>query len=312
MADLTLIDIAKTMAESPEAGAIWTYALANHVTQRIPIESQPTGIKSWGIRHDHPYTTSANATRAIGGEYTASKTPMQIFKSNYKIYGARVQYDRILAVQNPQEIKEQEYGQTVARANIFAKDVFEGTGGQYLVGIQKMLNSYKIFSGQTVYMGTSSTPAVLTMDALDDAISRHNNIPGQTYIYLNRKPMNRVHKMARGQGGSTAFETQNINYSPSEFGTFAGTYNGIPLVPMVDGKGDDMLSNTEGGGTATTVYIVTYGSENFTAFQMAPPKVIGMAGVSSIVAFDIEWPVGTAAQSKRCITQIKYVKNAVA
>jgi hypothetical protein len=312
MADLTLSDIAKTMPDDQSQGVIWTYALANHVTQKIPIENKPTGRKSWKVRNDLAYTTSATATRALGGEYTASKTPVQPFEANVKIYGGRVQYDRALEKLNPGEKEEQKYGQTVAQAHQFAKDVFEGTGGQYLWGITSQLDTIPFFSGQTIYAGTTSTPAVLTMDMLDDALSRHNVIPGQTYIYCNRQPSNRIKKLARGQGGSTAFDTQNINYSPAEFGTFAGMYDNIPVVKLVDGKGTDLLSNTDGGGTATTLYIVTYGPENFTAFQTGNPEVIDMEGVSTTVAFDLEWLVGTAAQSKRCITQIKYVKNGVA
>ena len=312
MADLTLTDIAKTMPESKEQGVIWTYALTNHVTQRIPIEETIAGEKKWKIRHDLAYTTGATATRVLGGNYTASKTPIQPFVANVKIYGGQVAFDRALNVLNPGEKKEQEHGQTVAQGHQFSKDVFEGSGGQELVGIQSMLDSYSVFEGQTVYAGTTSVPAVLTMDMLTEAISLHNVIPGQTYIYCNRKPGNMIEKLARGTNGSTAFEAQNLNYSPEEFGTFAGMYNRVPVIQLVDGKGTDMLSNTAGtAGTGTTVYIVTYGPENFTAFQKNNPRIIDMAGVSAVEAFDLEWLVGTAAQSKRCITQIKYVKNDV-
>jgi hypothetical protein len=103
-----------------------------------------------------------------------------------------------------------------------------------------------------------------------------------------------------------------VNYRPEEFGTFAGQYDEIPVITMKDGKGTDMLSNTEGDGTCTTVYAVTYGPDNYTGFQKGPMKVIDMKEVSVNEAFDVEWLMNAVPQSVRCIARMRYVSNAVA
>ena len=311
MADLTLMDVWKNMKDSPEKGAIWTYALENHVTRNIPTPTEPTGVMSWSIFHDHPYSTSAAGTRGIGDEFTATKTPVQPFKSNFKIYGGRVQQDRILKLLAPGETSIQKGGQLRAAANIFMKDVFEGAGGKYIYGIQGYIDTVPLFANQVVYAGTISTPGLLTQDILDEAVALHNVQPGRTFMYMNNAPLRRVHKISRGMGGTTAFEGQAIRYAPGEFGQNVAYYGDIQLVGTVDGKGTDILSNTAGDGVGTTVYIVTYGEENFTAFQLKDIYTVGMQGVSVTEAFDLEWPVGTAARSQKCITMIKYVKNAI-
>ena len=308
MADLTLIDIAKTMPPSKERSVIFTYADNTHVTRTIPIEMAPTGVKSWSIENDLPYTTSATGTRTIGGEYTATKTNVQPFNANIKAYGGRVQYDRLLMRINPGEKVKQQKSQVKAKSRIFTKDVFEGTGGQYLQGIKGMIDTYDIFKSQIRYAGdgtgNASTGGTLTQDDLDTILSRHN-VNENTYIYCTRTVGLRIGKMSRGSGGGTAFDSQAIRYAPERFGVYPGAYNGIPVIPLVDGKGEDILSTTS---SISNVYIVTYGSEeNFTAFHVHAPEIVQMQGVSVVEAFDYEWPVGTAAQSKRCISMIKYV-----
>jgi hypothetical protein len=311
MANVSLLELAKDMPDTKAKGAVWTYALETHVTQNLPIANEPSGVMAWDIKHDLAYTSSSAGTRALEGEYTPTFSPTQPFDSNFKIYGGRVQQDRVNKLLDSSRNATEKSGQIRAHAQLFTKDVFEGTGGQYLYGIKGYLDNYSLFSGQTINAGTLSAGAVLSLDMLDEVLSYHNVQRGKTFMYMNNAPHRRIQKMSRGQGGTTAFEAQAIRYEPDEFGVPRQFYGDVQLVPLIDGKGDDMLSNTEGDGSSTTVYIVTYGDENFTGFQVGPMQVYDMQGVSVVEAFDVEWVVGTAAKSKKCISRIRYVKNAV-
>lgn len=313
MANLTLLEISKEMSgdDKKTKGAVWTYALETHVTQSLPIANEPSGVMKWDIKHDLAYTGSANGTRPIEGEYTPTYSPTQPFDSNFKIYGGRVQQDRVLKLIDSSRNASEKSGQIRAHAQLFTKDVFEGTGGQYLYGIKGYLDNYSLFSGQTTDAGSLSTGGLITQDLLDEVLSHHNIQAGNTVMYMNNAPYLRIQKISRGMGGTTAFEGQAIRYDKDQFGNPVQFYNNVQIVPLVDGKGNDMLSNTEGDGSSTTIYIVTYGEENFTGFQVAPMYIVDMKGVSVVEAFDVEWVVGTAAKSKKCISRLRYVKNAV-
>jgi len=305
--NVSLLDVAKNMQDSKEKGIIMTYALTSHPLMAMPFETVVGGVKKWKVVNDLAFSGSSSAYRNLEGEYTATKTPTQVFTSSVKIAGGRVKIDRALKDLAPQDIPIQRQGQIAAYARQVTIDIFEGTGGSAIYGVDSIINDQNIFSGQYVNAGTASTGGLLTEDILDEALAKHNVMRGSTYMYMNDAPARRIKKLSRGRGT----DGYNIQYRPEEFGMFEGMYDGIPIVVLKDGKGTDMLSNTKGDGSSTTVYVVTYGDDNFTGFQAGQLEVIPMTEVSVLEAFDIEHKLNVAAQSVRCITKIQYVKNAV-
>jgi hypothetical protein len=310
--NVSLLDTAKNMAPSREKAAILTYATTSHVLAHLPLEAQPTGVKKWKLVNDIAYTTSAAAYRNIGSEYTATKTPTSNFAANVKIAGGRVQLDRVLKKLSPENISIERRGQIAANARRITIDIFEGSGGSAIWGIDNWINVSTVFANQSMDMGTASTGGLITEDGLDEFLTLLNVIPGQTFIYCNDAPSRRIKKLSRGQGtASSGGYFYNVNYRPEEFGFFAGMYDGIPIIPLVDGKGTDMLSNTEGDGSSTTLYGVTYGDENYTGFQQSPMEFIDMKEVSVLEAFDLEHLMNAVPQNIKCIARMRYVKNAV-
>ncbi len=310
--NVSLLDAAKNMPDSREKAAILTYATTSHVLTHMPIESQPNGTKKWKVQADLAYSTSASAYRNIGSQFTATKTPTQPFAANIKVAGGRVQLDRALKTLAPANIAVERTGQLAANARQITIDVFEGGGGSAIWGIDNWITNSTIFASQSMNMGTASAGGLITEDGLDELISLQNVIPGQTFMYMNDAPARRVKKLSRGQGTpASGGYIYNVNYRPEEFGFFAGMYDGIPIIPMKDGKGTDMLSNVEGDGSSTTVYMVTYGPDNYTGFQAAPMKFIDMTEISVLEAFDLEHYMNAVPQSIRCVSRMRYVKNAV-
>jgi hypothetical protein len=304
---MTLSDFVKTLPEGKERTVINTYAQTTHVTMMLPMVPTPRGIFEYDVDHDLPYEDSSDdATRVLNGEFTATKSSLQPFAVNYKVYGGKIAFDRAAAAVNPGELIRQQRKQVQAKARQFTKDVFEGTGGRYLRGIKNYINTEDVYKPQIIYLGTPSTGSALTEDKLDEAISIHN-VGISTYFYCTRKVGLRVKKMSRGTGSTNAYSAYNINYRPEEFGTFAGAYDGIPIVPLIDGKGNDILSTTS---DICTAYLVTYGAdENFTGFQVKPVETHDLEGTSAVKEWDIEHLVGTAPQAPKSITMLQYVAN---
>ena len=312
LGNVSLLDAAKNMTDSKDKGIIWTYALSNHVLMHMPIE-ESNGRKVWKLVNDLAHDTSATNYRNLGAEYTVTKTPVQPIAANVKITGGRVTLDRALKTLSPSEVPIQKKGQLIANARQLAIDVFEGAGGSAIYGIDNWITNEPVFSGQSMSMGTASSCGLITEDGMDEFTGLLNLIPGQSFIYCNDAPARRIKKLGRGQyTGAAGSYAYNINYRPEEFGTFAGMYDNIPIITMKDGKGTDMLSNTEGDGTCTTVYGVTYGPDNYTGFQSGSMQVIDMKEISVNEAFDVEWYMNAVPQSVRCVARMRYVTNGVA
>lgn len=307
MANLTLSDFVKTLPEGKTRTVINTYAMTTHVTMMMPMVTEPSGIFKYTVDHDLPHEDSSDdATRVLNGEFTATKASEQPFAINFKLYGGKIAFDRAAAAVNPGELVRQQRKQVQAKARQFTKDVFEGAGARYIRGIENIINTEDIYKPQIVYLGSASVGVALTEDKLDEAISLHNVGP-TTYFYCPRKVGLRVKKMSRGTGSSSAYSAYNINYRPEEFGTFAGAYDGIPIVPLVDGKGNDILSTTS---DICNAYLVTYGAdENFTGFQVKPMETHDLEGTSVVREWDLEHMVGTAPQAPKSITMLRYVSN---
>ena len=311
--NVSMLDAAKNMPDSKEKGVIMTYALSSHVLMHMPIE-ESNGRKTWKLVNDLAYSTSAAAYRNIGSEFSTTRTPVQPIAANVKVAGGRVTIDRVLKELSPAEVPIQRRGQVAAQARRLTIDIFEGAGGSAIYGIDNWITNENVFANQSMNMGTASSCGLITEDGMDELVSLLNTQPGRSFIYCNDAPARRIKKLGRGSGyiGAAGGYVYNVNYRPEEFGTFAGMYDNIPIIKMIDGKGDDMLSNTEGDGTCTTVYAVTYGPDNYTGFQKGGPKVIDMKEVSVLEAFDLEWLVNAVPQSTRCIARMRYVSNAVA
>lgn len=307
--NVTLLEVAKNMPDTKEKGIIMTYATSYHPLATMPFETVPGGTKKWKVVNDLSYSDSSYAYRNLEAEHQTTKTPTQIFNANVKIAGGRVKLDRLLKTLSPGDVPIQREGQIASYARQVTIDIFEGAGGSALYGITNLIDNQPLFSNQAVSGGTASTGALLTEDMMDAFLAKINRIPGQTFLYMNDAPYRRLRKLARGNIATTGY---NVQYTPEQFGYFAGFYDEVPCIVLKDGKGTDLLSNTTGDGSSTTIYAVTYGQDNVMGFQAKPIEVIPMNEISVLEAFDIEHPMNFACQSVRCIAKLQYIKNAVA
>lgn len=305
---MTMLEAAKTIKNPKERGIVMTYALAYHPLTAMPIETEPTGQFRWNVDEQLPYTSGG--TRAINGSWTATRANVAPFSSTAKIYGGEVKVDRYINEVNPGRVAHEKQMQIAARAYMWTKDMFEGAGGNDLRGIKDWIDNETLFANQNQDLGSSSAGYRLMTDDLDKLLSMLDVVPGRTFIYCSDNIGLRCRKLQRGNQATGDIGYLN-QHQPSQWGYFSGNYAGVPIVVLKDGKGTDLLSTTDGDGSSTVVYGVTYGPSAFTGFQTSGPKVIPLTNNDVYNYFDMEWYVGIVPQSIRCIARLRYVKNSV-
>jgi len=301
---MTLLEAAKTMPRCHARDVIGTYASAYQPMMAMSLLDAPGGTYPWNIENELPYTTGG--TRNIDGSYTESRSNISPFVETFKIYGGQVKIDRAIATANPAKVPQEIASQVRARARIWTKDLFEGAGGTALRGFEDWLDNEVLFASQTVNVGTASTGSVLLTDHLDQLLNKIKISPGNTFIYTSNTLGMRANKLSRGTNVSGDISFQN-RYSPNQWGMYNGSYGGVPIVPLVDGKGTDILSTDDGDGNSSAVYAVTYGPELVTGFQMGMPAVLPLSDASVYNYFDLEWYVGMAPQAIKSIARLRYV-----
>lgn len=309
MAAVTLLEMAKTMQDPAKAAIIGTYAMAYHPMTVMPIKTAPTGAYQWYLENALPYTTGG--VRNFDGTWTRTYGRNAPKSENIRIYGGSFQVDRQIARLNPAGVQDQKEKQIKADARRFTIDFFEGADGTALRGIEDWIDNDTDYSSQSFNVGTSTTAAVLSTNALDQLLSLVDIRPGFTFIYMT----DTITRMAKllSRGSITSSNTNYaVTYTPDQWGYFAGTYDGIPIITVKDGAGTDMLTTTRAtSADGSSVYAVTYGEDALCGFQSAPMEVYPLTDDTVYNFFDYEWPVGVAPQSKRCIARARYVKNAL-
>lgn len=304
---LSLLDIAKTQADGFTKSVIQTYASAYHPMSVLPLLPAVGGRHAWNVEYQLPHTSTG--ARNFNASFSATRMAVSPFGENVKLYGGRIQVDRAMLKISPETLGQQRLGQIKAKAYCFTKDMFEGAGGTYLRGIKYWLDNETAFAAQSTSIGTASACSALLTDHLDILLNDLAVIPGQTFIYTTNNLALRVRKLSRGNAVANDVP-YNVAYTPRDWGLALAAYNGVPVIPLVDGKGSNLLAVDDGDGECGVVYGVTFGTEMFTGFQQGPPELHNMTQADSYEYHELEHLVGTAPRSLRCIARLRYVTDA--
>lgn len=324
--ELTLVEAAKAEPESQSTGYIGIYAESYQPNFVAPVQPSDRTYP-WEVESTLPYT-GATGSRLIGSDFDATQANFHHYDSDVKAYGGKIKVDEYIIDTMPAAVARQEASQVRAFARKQAADTFEGSGGADLRGIRDWFGGDVASNGrviapgyenQEVAAGTTSGGDLMTLDMLDDTISRVDVIPGRTFIYCRDIARRLIAKLNRGNNSAG----YNVNYRPEEIGRFDGTYNGIPIVCLRDGKNTDLLSATEYDNTTNqntmSLYVVTWGLEHATYFSINPT---GVAGVpmpmieeqndgSNYKFKRFKFYLGFAPQVPRCIARLRKLKVAL-
>lgn len=307
MAALTLLESTKLMPEGPARATIQLYASTYHPLSTAPVVARPSGIMRWSLEDQ---LDSNVGVRAIGSDFTAGNGTVKPYTSITKAYGGKIQVDDKIATEEPDAVQFYKAQQVRALARKFTIDMFEGAGSTSLLGLRAW--AQQNYTTQNVTMGSTSGGIVPTMAKMDEMLSYIDVIPGRTFIYSNYIPFQVMATLARTNGTGQ----QNVQWRPDEFGVLRPFYAEIPWVVLRDGKGTDLLSVVETdtantGGSACSIYAVTYGEEMTTLFQSKAPTVEGAMDGTNFKTSRLDWYPGLAPLRPRSFVRLNNVKNAL-
>ncbi len=307
MADevLNIIDATRDLPDEKEKAVIHTYALTTHVTMALPLETHSTGMSKWTIEDDLQYNTGNY--RKFNNEFESKKTNTKSFAVNVAVSGGKVAADRALVKINPGEVRREQLNTVRSFAHGFTADFFQGADVDGFLSIDGYIDNEDFWNSQQLNCGASAdSPAVISPDKIDAMIALHN-VTSRTFLYVSGNVYLKIKKDSRGNesGG------YNVNYLPREFGTFAGYYDDIPIIIARDGKGTDYFAKSGSGTNSVSAYLVTYGEENMVGIQQGPPDVINLeTGV--LKTFEYEHMLAPKPYSRKCITRLNFIKDAIA
>jgi len=308
MAAITLSEAAKQLPDGTEKAVLTLYADTYHPLQALPIQPRPSGVMRWTLED----TLDSNVgARAIGSDFTAGNGTVKPYSSITKAYGGKIQVDDKIATEEPEAVGFYKAQQIRALARKAVIDLFEGAGGNSWKGLRAWIQSD--YTDQNRSTGAGAAAAIVpTMALMDSTLSYLDVVPGKTFIYSNYTPFQVMATLARTNGAGQ----QNIQWMPNEFGVLTPYYAGIPWVVLRDGKGTDLLSTVETdtantGGTATSIYAVTYGEEMVTGFQSKAPTVLAPDDATNFKTSRLDWYAGLAPLRPRAVVRLNNVKNAL-
>lgn len=236
------------------------------------------------------------AWRGINESYTESTGAINPQAETLKILGGDADTDIQLIKQFGEGRRAIDVAMKVkALAHSFAASFIEGdqsSNPREIDGLRTRLTG-----SQKIANGSTDGGDALSLAKLDEAIEAVDN---PTAIILPKKLRTRFIKAARSSGVSG-----NITHDRDEMGARILRYGELPLVvPFESNMGTDFLAFDELGSTGSTatassLYVVSFGSEGVFGIQNALPEVRDLGEVDDAPAkrTRIEWAPGIVLAS---------------
>jgi len=235
--------------------------------------------------HDFDYRTIEGAAslqpRARGGSYSATdKSPGAKQTGELSIYGDRIDID-ISDIRDAMEGRrsiDSWLDKRITRdvrnwVKMFENELFEGDGtGDKIVGLAKLLDGTTLpgFSTETAVINAvsalSTSPNSLDISSGNDANQKAfleslmewiREVENPSALYMNRSLYGRMTTLAH--------EHHIRGEARDQFGNPVPTFDGVPMVPMLDGsiKNDEPDDATSPVDETTSLYIVSPAEASF-------------------------------------------------
>ncbi len=278
MAYLPLIEALKQMPEGKEKSILEVYSLSYPNLARIGFDAASNGnVHNWTIENQLP----TSAPRNVGSDFTDDYGDVQPHAETVKLYGGVVKLDEFVTDTMPSVVQTQKAMQIKSKAQLAAKDMFEATGGTSAVGVDGYL-ARPTWAGQTVAVGGASTEALL-----DEGLDKVTIIPGSSFFFTTQSQGRAIKKLGRDT-------KQTLNFGGDDFGKWGATYEGIPIIPLFDGKGNDLFTTGN-----QKYYLVTFGPQMFHGIQNLDMRAKQLSA-DNWDYFRIKHYMSFVAESLRC------------
>ena len=299
---MTLLEAQKVMSgEVKRQAIIQMFAQESDIVRVMPF----TDIVGGSYTYTREGTLPGVAFRNINGSYTESVGVLNPQTEQLKICGGDLDVDKALLKMNGQEVRTVHEAMKVKKLmSTFTLKFIKGdstTTPAEFDGLQTRLTGAQVISA-----GATDGGAALSLAVLDQAIDAVDN---PTHLLMSKAMARRLSAAARltTVGGY-------VTYSLDEFGRRAQSYNDLPiLIADRNADADAVLAFDEASAgataTATSIYVLSFGSGMLTGIQNGAPEVtdLGELDASPVMRTRIEWLVSILPEHGRAAARLRNI-----
>ena len=301
---LTLLEASKLNdGDIKRQAVIEMFAQNSDILRVLPFEDIPGGSLTYNLEGELPGV----GFRGFNEGYDESTGIVNPQTEVLRIAGGDLDVDKALIKTRGEQVRDsQESMKIKSMALSIADKIINGDSEadpRVFDGLRK-----RIVGDQLIDAGSSDGGDALSIFQLDEAIDA---VDGANYLLMNKAMRNRLNQAARQNLGG------EMHWDKDEFGRRIAMYNDLPiLVADYDNEGKQIMGFDEvasGGSTATasSVYILSIGSDKITGLQNGVMEVEDLGEIDEKPVFRtrVEWLVGLAAMHGRAAARIRGVKN---
>lgn len=302
---LTILEAAKLESGVTDKGIIiQKYAGSSDILLNLPFEDIPGNA----IKYNRESSLPGVGFRGVNESYTPSTGVLNPLTETLVIAGGDLDVDKfIVDTMGANQRSVQELMKARALALAWTKGFIKGdslSDPREFDGLQ-----VRVIGDQKIQAGTTANGTPLSLAKLDEAIDQTLN---PTQLIMS-KAMARKFSAA----GRTPSVSGYITYSLDQLGRRASQYNGIPIITVdLDHEGNAILpfseAATSGTATATSIYIVSMGSDALTGIQNGSINVRDMGELQDkpVYRSRVEWYNGIAIYNGRSVTRLWSISDA--
>jgi hypothetical protein len=301
----TILEAAKLESGVTDKGIIiQKYAGSSDILLNLPFEDIPGNA----IKYNRESSLPGVGFRGVNESYTASTGVLNPLTESLVIAGGDLDVDKfIVDTMGANQRSVQELMKVRALALSWTQKFIKGdtaSDPREFDGLQvRVVGDQKIAAGATA----NGTP--LSLAKLDEAIDQTLN---PTHLVMSKAMARKFSAAAR-----TTSVSGYVTYTADALGRRVMNYNDIPIITVdLDHTGTAILPFTEaatsGTATATSIYIVSMGSDALTGLQNGSIDVrdMGELQTSPVYRSRVEWYNGIAIYNGRAATRLYSISDA--
>lgn len=302
---LTLLEAAKLeTGDLIRQAIIEMYAGSSDILTVLPFEN----ITGNALKYNREQSLPGVGFRGVNESYTESTGVLNPLTEALVIAGGDLDVDKfIIDTMGASQRSVHEQMKVRALALAWTKKFIKGdtaSDPREFDGLQTRLTG-----SQLIAAGSTSGGTALSLAKLDEAIDQTLN---PTHLLMS-KAMARKFAAAARNTSVAGF----VNYSTNELGKRIMSYNDLPIITVdLDNTGSAILPFTEaatsGGATATSLYVLSLGSDSLIGLQNGGMDVRDLGELQTAPKFRtrVEWYNGIAMFNGRAATRLYSIADA--
>jgi hypothetical protein len=302
---LTLVEAAKLeTGDAVRSAIIELYAGSSSILANLPFET----IAGNALKYNREDALPGVGFRGVNESYTPSTGILNPITESLVIAGGDLDVDKfIVDTMGAAQRSTHEAMKVRALALAWTKKFIKGdtaSDPREFDGLQ-----VRVTGNQKIAAGSTANGTALSLAKLDEAIDQTLN---PTHLIMSKAMARKFSAAAR----STSVAGY-VTYSKDALGRRVMQYNDLPILTVdLDNAGAAILPFTEaatsGTATATSIYVVSMGSDGLTGLQNGGIDVrdLGELQTAPVYRTRVEWYPGMAIFNGRAVTRLWSIADA--